>query len=321
MKYRTLGWTGIQLSEVGLGTWAMGGGDWAFSWGAQDDELSLSTIEKSIDLGINWIDTAAIYGLGHSEEVVGRAIKKCTKKPFIATKFSRRWDMNGNPYSDLSPQSVRLEVEASLKRLGVEVIDLYQMHWPRPDQDLEAAWSTVSDLVKEGKVLYAGVCNFSKEQLLRIMPIHPVASLQPPYSMLRRTVESVELPFCAANQIGVIVYSPMQKGILTQKFTRSFVSNLPPDDHRLRDPDFQEPLISKNLSLVKGLEKIAINEERSIAEVAISWVLRNPEVTSAIVGARKPSQIEETQKASGKALSKESIEQIEEMLSLYLKER
>jgi len=314
MEFRTLGWTGLQISEIGLGTWAMGGGEWAFSWGPQEDTLSINTIERSMELGINWVDTAAVYGLGHSEVVVGRFLKQVTKKPLIATKYSRRWDSNGNPYSDLSPVSIRFEVESSLQRLDVEVIDLYQMHWPRPDQDLESAWYTMSELVKEGKVRYAGVCNFSSEQLKRIIPIHPVASLQPPYSMLRRGIEADELKYCAANNIGVIAYSPMQKGILTDKYSRIFVDNLTQDDHRRRDPDFQEPRLSQHLNLITELQKISTENERSLAELAIAWVLRRKEVTSAIVGARKPSQIEQTSKASGWILTPEIVDQIDRLL-------
>jgi aryl-alcohol dehydrogenase-like predicted oxidoreductase len=314
MKTRTLGWTGLKFSEIGLGTWAMGGGDWAFSWGPQDDQLSIETIQRAMDLGINWIDTAAIYGLGHSEEVVGKALRRLSPRPLVATKFSRRWGADGVPYSDISPQSIRFEIENSLRRLDIEVIDLYQMHWPRPEEDLEGAWQTVAALVREGKVQYAGVCNFNREQLERILPIHPVASLQPPYSMLRRGIEDGLLEFCAEQQVGVVAYSPMQKGLLTEKYTREFVESLPPDDHRKRDPDFQEPKLSQHLRLVAGLQEIGARHGRSVAELAISWVLRRPEVTSAIVGARKPSQIEQTVNASGWRLSGDELEQIEGLL-------
>ncbi len=315
MHTRTLGWTGLALSEIGLGTWAMGGGEWAFSWGAQDDAESLATLQHAIELGINWIDTAAVYGLGHSEEIVGRALKTLHPRPLVATKFSRRWDASGAPYSDISEASIRLEVENSLQRLDIEVIDLYQMHWPRPDEQLESAWQVVGQLVKEGKVRYAGVCNFSVSQLERILPIHPVASLQPPYSMLRREVENDLLAFCAKHQIGVVAYSPMQKGILTDKFSRAFVNGLPADDHRTRDPNFQEPKLTQHLDLVAGLQRIASQHGRSVAEIAIAWVLRRPEVTSAIVGARRPSQIEETVRASGWKLTETELAEIEALLA------
>jgi aryl-alcohol dehydrogenase-like predicted oxidoreductase len=293
----------------------MGGGEWAFSWGAQDDAESLATLQHAIELGINWIDTAAVYGLGHSEEIVGRALKTLHPRPLVATKFSRRWDASGAPYSDISEASIRLEVENSLQRLDIEVIDLYQMHWPRPDEQLESAWQVVGQLVKEGKVRYAGVCNFSVSQLERILPIHPVASLQPPYSMLRREVENDLLAFCAKHQIGVVAYSPMQKGILTDKFSRAFVNGLPADDHRTRDPNFQEPKLTQHLDLVAGLQRIASQHGRSVAEIAIAWVLRRPEVTSAIVGARRPSQIEETVRASGWKLTETELAEIEALLA------
>lgn len=314
MKTRILGWTGLEFSEIGLGTWAMGGGDWAFSWGPQDDQLSTETLQRAIELGINWIDTAAVYGLGHSEEVVGKTLRSLKPRPIVATKFSRRWGDDGTPYSDISPKSIRFEIENSLRRLDIDVIDLYQMHWPRPEDDLEVAWEEMAKLVKEGKVRYAGVCNFNREQLERILPIHPVASLQPPYSMLRRGIEDELLEFCAQNQIGVVAYSPMQKGLLTDKYTRQFVESLPPDDHRRRDPDFQEPKLNQHLRLVDGLKVIAARHGRSVAELAIAWVLNRSEVTSAIVGARRPDQIEQTVNASGWKLSDEELRQIERLL-------
>jgi len=315
MQTRKLGWTGLDFSELGLGTWAMGGGDWAFSWGPQDDQLSIDTIHRALELGVNWIDTAAIYGLGHSEEIVGKAVRDLPARPWVATKFSRRWDAQGAPYSDIKPASIRQEVEDSLRRLGFEPIDLYQMHWPRPEEDLEDAWATVADLVRQGKVRYAGVCNFNVEQLKRIQPIHPVASLQPPYSMLRRGLEGGLLDYCAQNNIGVVVYSPMQKGLLTEKLTRPWVESLPPDDHRRRDADFLEPRLTRHLRLVKGLQALARPHGHSVAELAIAWTLRHPAITSAIVGARKPAQIEETVRASGWALTPAELERIEELLA------
>ena len=314
MQTRQLGWTDLFLSEIGLGTWAMGGGDWVFGWGAQDDLLSIKTIQRAAALGVNWVDTAAIYGLGHSEEVTGQALRTLNPRPLIATKCSRRWDAQGMPYGILKADSIRTEVEDSLRRLGVEVIDLYQIHWPRPEEDIEEGWGAVADLVKQGKVRYAGVCNFSVEQLKRIQAIHPVASLQPPYSMLRRGIEDGLLDYCADNRIGVIVYSPMQKGLLTGKLTREWVESLPDNDHRRRDPDFQEPRLSLHLSLLEGLAQIAQKNARSVAELAIAWVLRRSAVTSAIVGARKPQQIEETVQASGWVLSPDEVAQIDKLL-------
>jgi len=267
-----------------------------------------------LELGINWIDTAAVYGLGHSEEIVGKAIRGLRKKPIIATKCERVWDKNGNISGRLKKGSIRSEVEASLKRLKIEVIDLYQIHWPEPDEDIEEAWTTLGDLIKEGKIRYGGVSNFNLQQLKRVQPIHPVASLQPPYSMLERGIEKKILPYCSANNIGVVTYSPMQKGLLTGKFTRERVQNLPEDDHRRRDPRFQEPELSADLELVEHLRSIAEKSNRTLAQLAIAWVLRRPEVTAAIVGARRPSQIEETAVAGDWVLSKEDIAAVHMLL-------
>ena len=314
MQIRKLGWTGLNLSTIGLGTWAIGGGGWKFSWGPQDDSESISAIQRALELGINWIDTAAVYGLGHSEEIVGKAIKGLRDKPIIATKCERVWDKDGNIFGRLKKKSIRSEVEASLKRLKIEVIDLYQIHWPEPEEDIEEAWTALGDLIKEGKIRYAGVSNFNIGQLKRVQPIHPIASLQPPYSMLERGIEKKILQYCSANNIGVVVYSPMQKGLLTGKFTRERVQNLPNDDHRRRDPRFHEPELSANLRLVEDLRSIAEKSGRTVAQLAIAWVLRRPEVTAAIVGARRPSQIEETVVAGDWVLSKEHIAAIEALL-------
>jgi len=320
MQTRKLGWTDLNLSTVGLGTWAIGGAGWKFSWGPQDDRESISTIRRALEKGINWIDTAPVYGLGHSEEIVGKAIKESRDRPIIATKCSRLWDKDGNPYGCLKKESIRSEVERSLRRLKIEVIDLYQIHWPDPDEDIEEAWSAIKDLIKEGKVRYAGVSNFSVEQIRRIQVIHPVASLQPPYSMLERGIEEELLHYCSANNIGIIVYSPMQKGILTGRFTRERVQNLPQDDHRHEDPRFQEPELSANLKLVEGLRSIAERSDRTVAQLAIAWVLQRSEVTAAIVGARHPSQIEETVATGESMLSKEDITAIDTLLNKRQKE-
>ena len=314
MKTRKLGWTDLNISTIGLGTWAIGGGEWKFSWGPQDDRDSISTIHRAIDLGINWIDTAAVYGLGHSEEIVGKAIRGLRDKPIIATKCERVWDKDGNIFGRLKKESVRAEADASLERLRIEVIDLYQIHWPEPDEDIEEAWETIGDLIKEGKVRYGGVSNFSLEQLKRVQAIRPVASLQPPYSMLERNLEKEFLDYCSANNIGVITYSPMQKGLLTGKFTRERVESLPIDDHRRRDPRFQEPELSANLELVEDLRSIAEKRGKTVAQLAIAWVLRRPEVTAALVGARRPSQIEETVAAGDWQIHKDDIEAIEALL-------
>ncbi|MBI2949574.1 MAG: aldo/keto reductase [Verrucomicrobia bacterium] len=314
MKTRTLGRTGLQLTTIGLGTWAMGGEGWRFGWGPQDDQESIKAIHRALDLGINWIDTAPAYGLGHGEEVVGRALKGMAHRPIIATKCGRSWDANRELFPCLKRNVIRAEVEASLKRLGVEVIDLYQVHWPQPDADVEEAWSTVAEIVKEGKVRFAGVCNFNVAQLKRLQPIHPAASLQPPYSMLVRDLEQEGLAHCAAHNIGVVAYSPMQKGLLTDRFNRERVEQFAADDHRRRDAQFQEPLLSANLDLVQGLRSIAAKSGKTVSHLAMAWVLRRPEVTSAIVGARSASQIEETVSASDWTLSAGEQALIEDLL-------
>ncbi len=314
MRKRKLGWTDLELTVIGFGSWALGGGGWQFSWGPQDDEESIAAIHRALDLGINWIDTAAVYGLGHSEEIIAKALRGMSEKPIIATKCGRVWNEKGEVFGCLKRDSIRKEAEDSLRRLEVEVIDLYQIHWPDPEPDIEEAWSTMADLVKEGKIRYAGVSNFNVEQMKRIEKIHPIASLQPPYSMITRDIEEEILPYCAEKNMGVIVYSPMQKGLLTGKFTKERVKNLPPDDHRRSDPQFNEPLLSINLELVEKLKPIAEKHGRTLAQLAIAWVLRRPEVTAAIVGTRRPSQIEETFPAGDWELSAEDIEAINKLL-------
>jgi aryl-alcohol dehydrogenase-like predicted oxidoreductase len=314
MRTRKLGGTGLDLSVIGLGTFAIGGGDWAYGWGPQDDRESIAAILRALDRGINWIDTAPVYGCGHSEEIVGKAIKGLSSKPIIATKCGILCDKDRDIFFHLSRESIRAEVEASLRRLNIDVIDLYQIHWPNPDRDIEEAWDTIAELVKEGKVRYAGVSNFNIEQLKRIQSIHPVASLQPPYSMLDRNIEDKMLDYCRQNNMGVIVYSPMQQGLLSGKFTRERLQNLPPGDLRHRDPHFQEPQFSANLELAEGLYSIARKSGRTVAQLAIAWVLRRPELTAAIVGARRPSQIEETVLAGDWVLSAEDISAIDRLI-------
>ena len=316
MRTRKLGYTDLHLTTVGLGTWAIGG-SWHWGWGSQDDAESIAAIRRALDLGINWIDTAPAYGLGHSEEIVGRAIAGRRDEILIATKCGLVWDEGStSAYGRLKAKSVRFEREASLRRLNVEVIDLYQIHWPTTDEDIEEAWATIADLVQEGKIRYAGVSNFSVAQLKRVQPIHPVASLQPPYSMIERGVEEELLPYCAANDIGVIVYSPMQTGLLTGKYTRERIARLPDDDWRKHRSDhFQEPALSANLELVEALRPIAERQSRTVAQLAIAWVLHRPEVTAAIVGARRPSQIEQTAPAGDWVLSAEDIAEIDTLLA------
>ena len=315
MKKRRLGYTDLNVSPIGLGTWAIGGGGWSFGWGPQDDEESVATIRYALEQGVNWIDTAPVYGLGHSEEVVGKAIKGLREKVIIATKCGLVWGKRGKISGRLKGESTRREVEESLRRLDIEVIDLYQIHWPDPDREIEEAWSTMADLVKEGKVRYIGVSNFNIEQLERIRSIHPVASLQPPYSILNRGIEDELLNYCQAHDIGVIVYSPLECGLLTGKYTKESIQNLPEDDwRRTKNPHFRKPELSANLKLVEELRPIAERNGRTIAQLAVARVLHRPEVTAAIVGARHPSQIEETSLAAEWMLSKEDIAAIEVLL-------
>lgn len=311
MQTKRLGSTDLHLTRIGLGTWAIGGSDWQFSWGAQDDAESIKAINHALESGINWIDTAPVYGLGHAEEVVGKAIANLSTKPIIATKCSRVWDKDKNITANLKPESIRMEVEASLKRMQIEVIDLYQIHWPDPDEHIEEAWGALADLVNEGKIRYAGVSNFNVEQIERIQDIHPVASLQPPYSMVKREIEDGLLAYCAQNNIGVISYSPLQKGILTDKFTRHFVKNLPEDDHRCHDPRFQETQLSAHLQFVDALRGLADQRGKTVAQLAVAWVLSRPEITAAIVGARRPGQIAETVAAAGWRLEKSDLDLID----------
>jgi len=313
MQKRQLGNTDLELTTVGLGTWAMCG-PWKFGWGPQNDNEATAAILKALELGINWVDTAPIYGLGHSEELVGKALKQTKAKPFIATKCGLIWNEKKEKNSCLKKESIRQECYDSLKRLGVELIDLYQIHWPDPEEDIEEAWEEMSKLANEGKVRYIGVSNFTVEQIKRIQKIAPVASLQPSYSMLHRKVEDELLGYCAANNIGVVAYSPMQRGLLTGKFSQERLSGLALDDHRRRSPDFHEPQFTATLQLVDQLRPIAEGNGKTLAQLAIAWVLRRPEVTAAIVGARRPSQIEETAPASGWKLTEKDIDEIEKLL-------
>ncbi len=314
MRTRRLGNTDLELTVVGLGTWAMGG-PWEYGWGPQDENEAIAAILKAIDLGINWIDTAAIYGCGHSEELLGIALKKTKIRPIIATKCGLLWNEKREKINCLKADSIRKECEDSLKRLGIETIDLYQMHWPDPEIDLEEGWGEMARLQKQGKVRYIGVSNFNAKQLDRIRKIAPVASLQPPYSMIRRDIEKDLLGYCAKNNIGVVTYSPMQRGLLTGKFSKKRLGELAPDDHRLKSGDYQEPEFSATLALVDKLRPIAERNKRTLAQLAIAWVIRRPEVTAAIVGARKPSQIAETAPAGDWILTKNDIAEIEKLLA------
>jgi aryl-alcohol dehydrogenase-like predicted oxidoreductase len=320
MQTRTLGNSDLNITRVGYGAWAVGGSGWQFGWGSQNDNDSIAAIHRSLELGVNWIDTAAVYGLGHSEEVVARALKSWSgHRPYIFSKCGLRWDDKGkgDVQKVLSRDSIRREIEDSLRRLSVDVIDLYQIHWP-PDPDspaLEEGWSTMADLKREGKVRWIGVSNFNVAQLKRAQAIAPVTSLQPPYSLVHREVEDGILPYCLREEIGVIVYSPMASGLLTGAMTRDRAAKLPKDDWRSGNPDFTEPNLSRNLALVDLLSEIAKRHNRSVGEVAIAWTLRHPAVTGAIVGARNAKQAEGVMRAGDLRLNDKEVNEIEEFFA------
>lgn len=318
METRQFGKTGMRITPIGFGAWAIGGGNWEFGWGPQDDQQSIAAIRRAIDLGMNWIDTAAVYGLGHSEEIVGQAIKGMAQRPYIFTKCSMVWNDQGQISHSLKADSIRREAENSLRRLGIDVIDLYQIHWPDPDPEIEEGWSTLAALKREGKVRHIGVSNFNVEQLRRAEAIAPVETLQPPCSLLERDVERDVLPYCLERQIGVIVYSPMYSGLLTGAMTRDRIARMPEDDWRKRDPQFQEPLLTRNLELVERLRQVAARYGRTPGEVAIAWTLRLPAVTGAIVGARSPEQVAGIIGAGEFRLTDEAAREIEAALAQHV---
>ena len=314
MERRVLGNSDLNITRIGVGAWAMGGGDWAWSWGPQDDNNSISAIHEALDRGVNWIDTAAVYGLGHSEEVVARALKGRSNRPYIFTKCERVWNERGEIGGSLKAESIRRECEASLRRLQVDVIDLYQIHWPQPDEDIEEGWTEMARLKEEGKVRYIGVSNFDAQQLRRAQKIAPITSLQPPYSLLRRGIENGVLPYCREHSIGVIVYSPMYSGLLTGAMTKERVAKFTPDDWRRRDPQFQEPNLSRNLQLAEVLREVGKRHGRTPGEVAIAWTLKHPAVTAAIVGVRSAEQVRGIIGAADLQLSRSEAEEIEDAL-------
>ncbi len=291
MQTRRLGNSDLHITPLGVGAWAMGGAGWAFSWSQQEDDDSVAAIHAALDAGINWIDTAAVYGLGHSEEVVAKALEGRSRKPYVFTKCARVWGEDRQIRKSLKSDSIRRECEASLRRLNVDTIDLYQIHWPEPDEDVEEGWATLAQLKEEGKVRWIGVSNFNAEQLCRAQQIAPITSLQPPYSLLRREIEAEVLPFCAVHNVGVLAYSPMGSGLLTGAMSRERIAALPEDDWRRRSPQFQEPLLTRNLLIADKLKEIAARHGRSAGEAALAWVLHNPVVTGAIVGVRNAGQV------------------------------
>jgi aryl-alcohol dehydrogenase-like predicted oxidoreductase len=315
MQTRRLGNSDLHITPIGFGAWAIGGGGWAFAWGNQDDAQSIAAIREALDLGINWIDTAAVYGLGHSEEVVAKALQGAANRPFVFTKCGRVWDDNRQIGKCIKTASIRRECEASLRRLQVDVIDLYQMHWPEPEEDIEEGWQEMVRLKESGKVRWIGVSNFSAEQMRRVAKYGDITSLQPPYSMIRPEVEESILPHCLANNIGVIAYSPMASGLLTGAMTRERIAALPPDDWRKeKNKYYQEPLLSRNLKLVDLLRSMASRHGRSAGEAAIAWVLRHPAVTAAIVGARRPGQLKELVGAADWRLTPAEVSEIEQFV-------
>lgn len=317
MEKRNLGNSNFKITNVGFGAWAIGGTGYDFAWGEQDDKESIKAIQKALDMGVNWIDTAPVYGIGHSEEIVAKALSEYSgHKPYVFTKCSMRWDENGHVSKVHDPESIREEVENSLRRLNVDVLDLWQMHWPPEDDNdkIKPAWEMMAKMKEEGKVKHIGVSNFNVEQMKIAQSIAPITSLQPKYNLLSRGIEDEILPYAKEQNIGVIVYSPMGSGLLTGKYDREKIDQLPEDDWRNGSPDFTEPKLSKNLELVEVMKKIAADHDRSPGEVAIAWVLKHPAVTAAIVGSRSADQAEGVMTAGDLKLSDEEIKQLESVL-------
>jgi aryl-alcohol dehydrogenase-like predicted oxidoreductase len=320
LEKRRLGSTDLEITTLGFGSWAAGGGDWAYGWGAQDDESSISAILRACSEGVNWIDTAAIYGLGHSEVVVGQALRRipARERPYVFTKCGLVLDPANpgrEPARDLSPAAIRRECEASLRRLGVDCIDLYQFHWPdTTGTRVEESWETMGELVAEGKIRAAGVSNFSTELLERAASVRRIDAVQPPFSLLARASADDVIPWAQAHGAGVIVYSPLGSGILTSAFSAERVARLPPDDWRRKAASFQEPALSRNLALRAGLVPIAERHGCDVSAIALSWVLRWPGVTGAIVGARRPDQVDGWLRAQHVKLSAADLSEISRLL-------
>ncbi|HUK52506.1 MAG TPA: aldo/keto reductase [Candidatus Binatia bacterium] len=311
MEKHRLGSSDLLITRIGVGAWAIGGGNWEFGWGAQEDAQSVAAIEAALDAGVNWVDTAAVYGLGHSEEIVARAVAGRTAAPLVFTKCSMVWGAERKISRSLKRESLARECEASLKRLKRETIDLYQIHWPDPEPDIEEGWMELARLKEQGKVRWIGVSNFDVEQMKRAAAIAPITSLQPPYSLLRREIEESILPYAQQHGIGVIAYSPMASGLLSGAMTRERIAKLPENDWRSRHPNFREPLLSRNLRLACLLREIGARHGRTAGEVAIAWTLRHPAVTAAIVGVRSAQQVAGISGAGDLHLSAAEIGEIE----------
>jgi aryl-alcohol dehydrogenase-like predicted oxidoreductase len=312
MKTKQLGNSDLSITPIGFGAWAIGG-DWQFGWGSQDDTQSIAAIHRALELGVNWIDTAAIYGLGHSEEVVARALHEWKgARPYVFTKCGMIWDDQGQVGYSLRAESIRRECEASLRRLKVDVIDLYQIHWTADElNETVEGWNTLVALQKEGKVRWIGVSNASVEEMQTLQAISPITSLQPPYSLIRRDIETAQLPWCRHENVGVIVYSPMASGLLTGAMTRERIAALPEADWRKKNEQFREPKLSVNLKQVERLQSVGVRHGRPAGQIAIAWTLRHPAVTAAIVGARNPKQVEQVTAAAGLELTPKDIAEIE----------
>src|SRR5437660_6386340 len=320
METRKLGNSDLEITSVGFGAWAIGGSGWEFAWGPQDDADSIAAIHRALELGVNWIDTAAVYGTGHSEEIVANALKEWRgPRPYVFTKCVLRWNDKGEIRKEFSPESIRRECEDSLRRLRVETIDLYQMHWP-PEEGkpgIEEAWQTLAALKAEGKIRWIGVSNFNVAQIQRAEKIAPVTSMQPPYSIIRRQIEAEILPYCQKQGIGVISYAPMASGLLTGAMTRERAAALPADDFRSRNSEFHKPRLSKNLKLVERLRQVGARHGHTPGEVAIAWTLRHPAITAAIVGARNAKQAEGVMRAGELKLTAQESAEIEGDDALY----
>jgi aryl-alcohol dehydrogenase-like predicted oxidoreductase len=307
LKTTQLGETGLEITRVGFGAWAIGGG----GWGPQDDEESIQTIYRALELGVNWIDTAAAYGFGHSEKVVGKALAGLVRHPYVFTKASRLQGPGGVVVNNLKRDSIMAEAEGSLARLGVDAIDLYQIHWPNPEEDIEQGWSAFAELKEQGLVRHIGVSNFDVGQLQRIQQIAPVETLQPPYSLIARDAEDKILPFAEHEDIGVIAYSPMGSGLLTGAMTRERIQGLPEDDWRKHSERFQEPKLTEHLALVGRLKRVAARMDTTPGAVAVAWALRNPAVDGAIIGLRRPDQVDSILDAASLELSDADVDDIE----------
>jgi aryl-alcohol dehydrogenase-like predicted oxidoreductase len=317
MRTQKLGNSDLDVTVLGVGAWAIGGGGWAFGWGPQDDKESIGAIRAALEAGINWIDTAAVYGLGHSEKVVAEALRGVQNKPYVFTKCGRVWGEDRVIGKRLKKESIRKECEDSLRRLQLDVIDLYQMHWPEPDEDIEEGWTEMAKLKEEGKVRWIGVSNYSASQMARVQSIAPITSLQPPYSLVQREIEKEILPHAASHNIGVLVYSPMKNGLLSGRMTKERVAAFPEDDFRKRSPYFQEPQLTRTLALVDDLRPMAAGYGVTVGELSIAWTLEHPAVTAAIVGIRNDSQLDGILKSATLKITSEDLRKIEDLIAAH----